>query len=87
MAVGQALIENVSLQHLFLKDNGISPQAAFCIAVACRQNATLRTIDLSGNPLGQMGGKAIMALPIELTSGLEIKFDKCNLELVDDKCW
>ncbi|GMI44136.1 hypothetical protein TrCOL_g3436 [Triparma columacea] len=87
MAVGQALIENTRLQHLKLQDNGITPQAAFCIAVACRQNSSLRSIDLSGNPLGQMGGKAIMALPIELTSGLDVKFDKCNLQLLDDKCW
>ena len=87
MAVGQSLIENTRLQHLKMRDNGITPQAAFCIAVACRQNSSLRSIDLSGNPLGQMGGKAIMALPMELTSGLEIRFDKCNLELRDDKCW
>lgn len=87
MAIGQSLIENCSLKTILLSHNGISPQAAFCIAVALRQNITLQRVDISGNPLGEIGGRALMALPMAMTSGLELVMDGCNFKHNDDRCW
>ena len=87
MAVGQSLIENTKLLHLDIRNNGITPQAGFCIAVALRQNVCLKKIDLSGNPLGEIGGKTLMSLPMDLGDRLDLIMDGCNFKNQDDKCW
>ncbi|GMH46804.1 hypothetical protein TrLO_g5454 [Triparma laevis f. longispina] len=87
MAIGQALIENTKLLRLDLRNNGITPQAGFCIAVALRQNVQLRKIDLGGNPLGEIGGKTLMSLPMDLGDRLDLILDGCNFKNHDENCW
>ncbi|GMI09133.1 hypothetical protein TrVE_jg12628 [Triparma verrucosa] len=87
MAIGQALIENTRLLRLDLRNNGITPQAGFCIAVALRQNVQLRKIDLGGNPLGEIGGKTVMSLPMDLGDRLDLVLDGCNFKNHDENCW
>jgi len=87
MAVGQSLIVNNSIVQLDFASNSITPQASFCIAVALRQNHKLKTINMSGNPLGFIGGKTLMSLPMELGDRLELILDGCNFKIHDPMCW
>lgn len=58
--VGDALQQNRSLRHVSLANCGITPAAAFVAAGALHDNVVLRHLDLSHNPIGAMGIRAVI---------------------------
>lgn len=51
-AIAEMLLENTSLDALFLKWNNIQPKGAANICDALQINTSLKTLELSFNPIG-----------------------------------
>jgi hypothetical protein len=95
--LGDALHTQRSLQYLNISHNNIQPRAAFvilCGVRSCCERSSLHYLDISENPIGEVGGRAIMSLQLALGSGGEsdssaIKIDMkgCSLRIRDSSCW
>ena len=80
-AIATLLIENKSLTELGLGDCHISSGGAMELAAALCKNTTLRTLKLSGNPIGDHveGVAAIATLLIENKSLTWLEFKDCHI--------
>ncbi|CAN9507808.1 unnamed protein product [Ophioblennius macclurei] len=77
-AIGKALTSNRTLLRLHLGGTGVTWRTAVSLAKALPQNNTLKSIVLSCNSLGDVGGKALEEGVSENTSLTE-----CDLGLAD----
>ncbi|KAG7396604.1 NLR, CARD domain-containing protein 3 [Phytophthora boehmeriae] len=83
-AVGDALLSNTTLRHLDMSHNNIPSQGALAIASALKINIKLPLTQLSlgGNPLGNMGGRALLhaAAACAVNKKLSISLEECNFD-------
>lgn len=86
-ALGDALHSQCSLQYLNIAHNNIQSRAAFIIMAGVRSCETLTTVDLSENPIGEVGGKAVMAATMYLGQSIHIEIKGCALRSRDPSCW
>ena len=87
LVLGESLIENRCLKYLTLKNNGIDTCACFTICQAVIENFCIKDVCLDGNPIGEMGAKALMAIPLAVGSRVKVSANACNISIHDDKCW
>ncbi|POM64571.1 Hypothetical protein PHPALM_19877 [Phytophthora palmivora] len=87
-AVGDALLSNTTLQHLNMSHNNIPAQGALAIASALKINSALplTEIALGGNPLGSMGGRALLhaAAACADSKKLSVSLEGCNFDASGD---
>eukprot|EP00605_Chrysophyceae_sp_TOSAG23-4_P001328 GSChrysophyteH1.ASY1.ANO1.1445.1 assembled CDS len=80
-ALGQSLLENQTLTHLDISSNGLDGTAIFCICVGLIENKTMRRIILDGNPIGGLGARAVMQVPVMIGSRCKISVANCNIAI------
>jgi len=85
--LGDSLLTNKTLQYLDLTNNNINHSACFTICVAVQENFAMKELLLSENPIGELGAKALMQIPIMAGTRVNIKASKCNTSIRDDSCW
>ncbi|KAG2780705.1 hypothetical protein PC129_g12647 [Phytophthora cactorum] len=87
-AVGDALLSNTTLQRLNMSHNNIPAQGALAIASALKINNALPLTELSlgGNPLGNMGGRALLhaAAACADSKKLSVALEGCNFDASSD---
>ncbi|KAF4044726.1 EF-hand domain pair [Phytophthora infestans] len=87
-AVGDALLSNTTLQRLNMSHNNIPAQGAIAIASALKINNALPLTELSlgGNPLGNMGGRALLhaAAACADSKKLSVILEGCNFDAASD---
>ena len=82
-AVGDALHSNETLRVLDLSYNSLPCRATFTLAAGLRHNVTLRKLNIHGNPVGEVGGGAMMQVPIDCGERVDIGMKGCNITLRD----
>lgn len=84
-ALGNALLCSLHLQELNLTQCRVGVVGAVCLADGVRENPTkaLRKLTLDGNPLGALGGRAVLAALRELEADREISMVACNLAAIE----
>ncbi|KAG7377763.1 NLR, CARD domain-containing protein 3 [Phytophthora pseudosyringae] len=87
-AVGDALLSNTTLQRLNMSHNNIPAQGALAIASALKINHALPLTELAlgGNPLGCMGGRALLhaAAACADSKKLSVSLEGCNFDASGD---
>ncbi|KAL3662350.1 hypothetical protein V7S43_012677 [Phytophthora oleae] len=87
-AVGDALLSNTTLQRLNMSHNNIPAQGALAIASALKINSALplSELDFGGNPLGNMGGRALLhaAAACAGSKKLSVSLEGCNFDALGD---
>jgi hypothetical protein len=87
-AVGDALLSNTTLQRLDMSHNNIPAQGALAIASALKINSALPLTELAlgGNPLGNMGGRALLhaAAACADSKKLSVSLEGCNFDASGD---
>lgn len=86
-ALGNALHYNKSLIVLKLGHNNITARACCTILSGVRSCLTLKEVDLTENPIGQEGARALLAMNIHEGHRLSMDFSGCSLRLKDPTCW
>ncbi|KAG1701881.1 hypothetical protein DVH05_010372 [Phytophthora capsici] len=87
-AIGDALLSNTTLQRLNMSQNNIPAQGALAIASALKVNSALplSELDFGGNPLGNMGGRALLhaAAACAGSKKLSVSLEGCNFDASGD---
>lgn len=86
-ALGDAIMTNKVLKTLVLTNNNLNSSACFTICVGVQENFAMKALVLNENPLGEMGVKALMQIPIICGNRVAIEAKNCNLTLRDGSCW
>jgi len=71
--LGNSLFYNKTLRWLNLRNNQITPRAAYTIAMAVRHKQQLDYLNLLENPIGYAGGRAAMGIVLDMGHRLEVK--------------
>jgi hypothetical protein len=87
LALGDALLENHTLETLLLANNNINASACFTIAVGLEMNLALRRVTLDGNPIADQGAQALMNVPSAIGSRIDLSAQGCNIDIIDESCW
>jgi hypothetical protein len=83
IALGGALSSNKSIRRLKLSNSNISPRAAFTLAAGCYEHPFLEELILTSNPIGKVGGHALLNIPINCGSRIALSIDGCDLSVED----
>jgi Ran GTPase-activating protein (RanGAP) involved in mRNA processing and transport len=69
--LGMALLSNHCLRTLLISNNNINSTACFTICVGIEENYSLEYVNMDSNPIGVMGAKILMQIPV--TSGSRVR--------------
>ena len=75
------MLQNHSLKHLLLASNGLDATACFTLSIGARENKSLKSLVLDGNPIGEQGGRIIMALVLSRGELLSVSANNCDLSI------
>jgi hypothetical protein len=81
--LGQALMDNKHLKHLNIASNNLESTACFCVSVGLIENTTIRDVILDGNPIGVLGAKALMQVPLMVGRRIKLSASNCNIAITD----
>lgn len=81
--LGQALIENKTLQYLDIGSNNLDATACFSVSVGLIENTTIRRLKIDGNPIGKLGAKALMQVPLMVGRRVKLSANNCNIAISD----
>ena len=84
--LGDAILENKSLRTLLLSNNGLKSRATFVLCVSVIENFALTKMSLDGNPIGKQGAKALMNIPMNAGTRVNVSSIGCNFDLEDGTC-
>lgn len=79
--LGAALIANKSMKSINLANNGIDAVGAFTILVGSRENPTLSSLNLDGNPVGEEGGRMLVKVAASDGHRLDISAANCDFTI------
>jgi hypothetical protein len=77
--IGEALFENHTLKTLLLDNNNIDATACFIICVAIQFNYSITRLSIDGNPIGEIGAKALMNIPATVGARVNLSANNCNV--------
>lgn len=83
IALGESIRRNTTLREINLSDNSIDSTACFSICGALLTNNSIRKLVLDGNPIGEMGSKAAMMVPLMMGNQLKLSLSRCNVTMKD----
>jgi hypothetical protein len=83
LALGNAIQYNHTIQNLYLSNNNIDGEASFTIAAGILENKSLKRVSFDGNPIGELGARALMMIPFLAGSRVKISASKCNIHIKD----
>lgn len=79
--LGASLLDNTRLETLLLKSSSINATACISICVGVSQNASMRHLCIDLNPIGSMGARAVMGLPMLIGERVRVSAASCNTHL------
>ena len=86
--LGGALFGNKTLQKLSVAQNKLMSRAAFTIVCGVYDCPTLRNVDMSNNPIGLIGVRAVVQLQLRLGwDNTKINIAGCSTRMKDPSCW
>jgi len=85
--LGDAIIDNKTLNTLIVSNNSIDSAACFTICIGAIENSHLVRLNLNGNPIGEQGAKALMFVPVSTGGRIKMSASGCNITRRDSKCW
>ena len=85
--LGDALMENRTLQTLITSNNNFSSSSIMSICIGIVENLAMRHVSLNENPIGIAGARAILQLSMVLGSRATVSAANCNTITNDDRCW
>lgn len=86
VALGDAIVHNTTLKILNICSNGIDESACLTICQGIILNTSLTDVILDGNPIGEMGVKALMLIPLSIRAPVRISAVNCNVSIKDPQC-
>jgi len=85
--LGDALHSNHSLVTLNISHNNITCRPAFIILSGALSCTTLKYLDISRNPIGEIGAKSLLILNLYHGDRISIDIKGCSLIGTDPLCW
>ena len=85
--LGDALMENRTLQTLIASNNNFSSSSIMSICIGIVENLAMRHVSLNENPIGIAGARAILQLSMVVGSRATVSAANCNTIANDDRCW
>ena len=82
----KALHFNSRLVSVNISHNNISPRACFTITTGIRCCPQLESVDISNNPIGEYGARALMILNTQYGDRVNVTIKECNLKVKDTTC-
>jgi hypothetical protein len=77
-ALADALRENTTVRHIFLRENGIGAEGARALVDGLRENATLMAMYLNGNQISDAVQQAVLRLVEQNRDGPEAAMERVN---------
>ncbi|KAL4177122.1 hypothetical protein KRP22_002058 [Phytophthora ramorum] len=82
--LGACLATNRSLRYLDISSNHVQAKSVLIYVNGLQQNMALETLVIRGNPIGVLGGEAILrSIASGSISKCQIDIGDCNLEILD----
>ncbi|GMF19134.1 unnamed protein product [Phytophthora lilii] len=82
--LGACLATNKSLRYLNISNNHVQAKSVLVYVNGLQQNAVLETLVVRGNPIGVIGGEAILrSVASGSVSTCQIDLGDCNLDILD----
>ena len=78
---GALLSKHCAVQDLDITNNNIDGIGCFCVAIACKSNDNIRSIKLDENPIGELGGRVMVALVRDYGEKISISCRKCEISM------
>lgn len=85
--LGLNLHYNNSLRVLKLAHNNISAKPAVILLSGAKSCPTLEEMDLSQNPIGNEGAKALLSFNLTHGHRVKVNVKNCSARIVDPSCW
>lgn len=85
--LGDALMENRTLQTLIASNNNFSSTSIMSICIGIAENIAMKRVDLNENPIGIAGARAILQLSMVVGSRVTVSATNCNTIVNDERCW
>ncbi|ETO65697.1 hypothetical protein F444_17023 [Phytophthora nicotianae P1976] len=84
--LGVCLATNKSLRFLDISNNHVQAKSMLVLVNGLQQNTVLETLVIRGNPIGFIGGEAVLrSVASGSISTCQIDIGDCNLEILDSK--
>lgn len=87
LILGRSLLYNDKLKTLVICNNNIDAQAAFTICASIIENHVLKVVKLDGNPIGDVGAKALMRVAVSVGARVKVSAENCNNLIRDNAAW
>ena len=85
--LGDALHSNHSLITLNVCHNNITCRPAFIILSGALSCSTLKYLDISKNPIGEIGARSLLVLNLYYGDRISVDIKGCSLIGTDPSCW
>eukprot|EP00981_Chlorochromonas_danica_P015799 scaffold14461_cov250-Ochromonas_danica.AAC.9 len=85
IALGEAIAVNQSLTFLDISYNSLAVQGGEALGI--KSCESLHTVDLSGNPIGEEGARAVLALNISYGHRVKVDIKNSSVRLKDATAW
>lgn len=85
--LGNALHYNKTLEVLKVAHNNLTARATLVIFSGIKSCDSLRDVDLSENPIGEEGAKALLPLNLLYGFRVNVAINNCSIRLKDTTCW
>lgn len=86
-ALGNSLHSNKILKVLKIAQNNLTARPCYVVLSGIKSCESLHTVDLSGNPIGEEGARAVLALNISYGHRVKIDIKNCSVRLKDATAW
>lgn len=69
------------LKHLNIANNGIDGIGAFTLFVGVRENNSLLSLNMDGNPVGDLGGRMLVELAVHVGHRMQLSAKNCDFQI------
>jgi hypothetical protein len=87
LTLGDSMLYNTSLRTLVISQNNLDASACFTICSALIANHSINRIFMDGNPIGDVGAKALMRVASTVGGRVKVNANNCNIAIKDEKAW
>lgn len=85
--LGDALHLHRTLKTLKVASNNINARGSYVLISGVRSCSSLQELDLSNNPIGEVGATAVMNLNIFYGDEIDVDITGCAVKTHDKSCW
>jgi len=85
--LGNSIMLNRTLKVLNVTNNNFASTATLCISVGSMENLAMHELIMDENPVGVLGSRALMQVPVIIGGRAKISASGCNTLIRDSKSW